>query len=257
MSKIMKVLENEPVKDYINPREDADKLFQRLYDILGPERLLDEMADALSADTLLDICEWLARMHDINYDPEDVDDSKKTEDALTQPSRVENRLKGQGIIASARPAAIYKNFLIYKTKDGKFDVYDRKLTIYGTQYESVEEAKKDIDEFPAEKVGVYTGNKLKHRLSYGGFAFFEATDGTAEVKQGGEAATQGGEFYGEDFRSVSEALMYLLSEGLIKLPEKNGTNPGEAKAREYLENDPDFDEEEYKEEEIKVEEKEQ
>lgn len=127
--------------------EPLRKLYQ-LKDLLGADWTLDAIARAMSNDELEDILRFIYRTIDVDYDEEFTSDIN---DSLIPPDKPDNTLTGEGRIAFARPV-VYRDFLIHKTTDGLYDVYDRGLTIYGVRYKTVEEAKKDIDEY-IEKYG--------------------------------------------------------------------------------------------------------
>ena len=209
--------------------------------LLGADRALDMITRAMSNDDLEDILRFIYRMIDMDYDEEislDIDDE------LVVPTKVDNTLTGEGKIAFARPV-LYRDFLIFKTTDGLYDVYDRVMTIYGVRYKTVDDAKKDIDKY-IEKYGTPKPDRLAPEeededeedeeteekvvekefkpgttfikpdgrpLIKAGYKIQKYSDGRIVVTLGGEANKEmGRQLTFTEFETPQEVLEYLLSQ---------------------------------------------
>ena len=132
--------------DWNEETEDIDELVE----LAGEEEVLDALAQWLSFDDLADNIAFICRMNDIQI-PElvdeeeiEVDEDIDMDDALwVQP---DNDAGSAGILTKERPIK-YKDYLILTREDGMFDVYtSRDFDLVGTEFKTVEEAKKNIDE---------------------------------------------------------------------------------------------------------------
>lgn len=134
-------------------------------------------------------------------------------DALIWPKKIENDLPGKGRLTG--DVTVYKNFGIFETTDGKYDVYDKKMTLWKTGIESIEEAKKDIDETVeepdfAKKVKKIPGTNVpKETIDLSGLRFAhyidpEAEDDYWEVSLGGALNMGGSTVFGQ-YSSLKEA----------------------------------------------------
>lgn len=132
--------------DWDEETEDIDELVE----LAGEDDVLDAIARWLSYDDLADYLAFICRMNDLNI-PEleneeeiEVDEDVDVDDALwAQP---DNNAGSAGILTKT-PAIRYKDYLILTREDGMFDVYTRRdFDLVGTEFKTVEEAKKNIDE---------------------------------------------------------------------------------------------------------------
>lgn len=132
--------------DWDEETEDIDELVE----LAGEDDVLDALARWLSYDDLADYLAFICRMNDLNI-PEleneeeiEVDEDVDMDDALwAQP---DNNAGSAGILTKERPIK-YKDYLILTREDGMFDVYTRRdFDLVGTEFKTVEEAKKNIDE---------------------------------------------------------------------------------------------------------------
>lgn len=132
--------------DWDEETEDIDELVE----LAGEDDVLDALARWLSYDDLADYLAFICRMNDLNI-PEleneeeiEVDEDVDVDDALwAQP---DNNAGSAGILTKERPIK-YKDYLILTREDGMFDVYTRRdFDLVGTEFKTVEEAKKNIDE---------------------------------------------------------------------------------------------------------------
>ena len=224
--------------------EPLRKLYQ-LKDLLGADWTLDAIARAISNDDLEDILRFIYRTIDADYDEEI---TSNINDSLIPPDKPDNTLTGEGRIAFARPV-VYRDFLIHKTTDGLYDVYDRGLTIYGVRYKTVEEAKKDIDEY-IEKYGKPDPNllaseesdedelseevkettikkeltpskilieKVGKPIMKAGYKIQKYSDGRIVVTHGGEGNKEmGRQTVFTEFETPQEVLEYLLKQKAAK-----------------------------------------
>lgn len=132
--------------DWNEETEDIDELVE----LAGEDEVLDAIAQWLSFDDLADDLAFICRMNDLQI-PElvdeeeiEVDEDVDVDDALwAQP---DNDAGSAGILTKT-PAIKYKDYLILTREDGMFDVYTRRdFDLVGTEFKTVEEAKKNIDE---------------------------------------------------------------------------------------------------------------
>lgn len=132
--------------DWNEETEDIDELVE----LAGEDEVLDAIAQWLSFDDLADDLAFICRMNDLQI-PElvdeeeiEVDEDVDVDDALwAQP---DNDAGSAGILTKERPIK-YKDYLILTREDGMFDVYTRRdFDLVGTEFKTIEEAKKNIDE---------------------------------------------------------------------------------------------------------------
>ncbi len=142
----------EAVEDIAIDWDEEPRNLDELVEIGGEEDVLDAIARWLSYVDLADDLAFICRMHDLHIpeleeeDEIEVDEDVDIEfdDALwAQP---DNDAGSAGILTNT-PAIRYKDYLILTREDGMYDVYTRRdFDLVGTEYKSVEEAKKNIDE---------------------------------------------------------------------------------------------------------------
>lgn len=142
----------EAVEDIAIDWDEEPRNLDELVEIGGEEDVLDAIAQWLSYADLADDLAFICRMHDLHIpeleeeDEIEVDEDVDIEfdDALwAQP---DNDAGSAGILTNT-PAIRYKDYLILTREDGMYDVYTRRdFDLVGTEYKSVEEAKKNIDE---------------------------------------------------------------------------------------------------------------
>lgn len=140
----------EATKDIATDWDEETEDIDELVELAGEDDVLDALARWLSYDDLADYLAFICRMNDLNI-PEleneeeiEVDDDIEMDDALwAQP---DNDAGSAGILTKERPIK-YKDYLILTREDGMFDVYTRRdFDLVGTEFKTVEEAKKNIDE---------------------------------------------------------------------------------------------------------------
>lgn len=140
----------EAAKDIATDWDEETEDIDELVELAGEDDVLDAIAQWLSYDDLADYLAFICRMNDLNI-PEletekeiEVDEDVDVDDALwAQP---DNDAGSAGILTKERPIK-YKDYLILTREDGMFDVYTRRdFDLVGTEFKTVEEAKKNIDE---------------------------------------------------------------------------------------------------------------
>lgn len=140
----------EATKDIATDWDEETEDIDELVELAGEDDVLDALARWLSYDDLADYLAFICRMNDLNI-PEletekeiEVDEDVDVDDALwAQP---DNDAGSAGILTKERPIK-YKDYLILTREDGMFDVYTRRdFDLVGTEFKTVEEAKKNIDE---------------------------------------------------------------------------------------------------------------
>ena len=145
----------EAVEDIAADWDEETKDINELVEIASEEDVLDAIAQWLSFDDLAENLAFICRMHDLQI-PEledeeeiEVDEDIDLDDALwAQP---DNDAGSAGILTKERPIK-YKDYLILTREDGMFDVYTRRdFDLVGTEFKTVEEAKKNIDEGQTEE----------------------------------------------------------------------------------------------------------
>lgn len=145
----------EAVEDIAADWDEEAKDVDELVEVAGEEEVLDAIAQWLSFDDLAENLAFICHMHDLQI-PEledeeeiEVDEDIDLDDALwAQP---DNDAGSAGILTKERPIK-YKDYLILTREDGMFDVYTRRdFDLVGTEFKTVEEAKKNIDEGQTEE----------------------------------------------------------------------------------------------------------
>lgn len=145
----------EAVEDIATDWDEEVKNIGELIELAGDEEVLDALAQWLSYDDLADDLAFICRMHDLHIpeleeeDEIEVDEDIDFDDALW--SQPDNNAGSAGILTKT-PAIRYKDYLILTREDGMFDVYTRRdFDLVGTEFKSVDEAKKNIDEGRTEQ----------------------------------------------------------------------------------------------------------
>ena len=230
----------------------------------GEEDALDALMQWLSFDDIADYLAFICRMQDIHI-PQLVDEEEievDLDDALW--ARPDNAAGTAGRLAN-KPPVKYNGYLIMARMDGKFDVYTgNTFSLIGTEYKTVEEAKKNIDEGRGQKAETKINNfeeddeeievdedvidedtpeiEVKgadpktaknpnaKRVNYAGFNFTQNQDGTWTLKAGGIRAGKFRELLtGATF---GEAVEWLFNNMDVKVPE--GNNRDEQIILEFL-----------------------
>ena len=242
------------------PDADADELIADA----GEDDVLDTLMQGLSSDDIADYLAFICRMQDI-YIPQLVDEEEievDLDDALW--ARPDNAAGTAGRLAN-KPPVKYNGYLIMARMDGKFDVYTgNTFSLIGTEYATVEEAKKNIDEGRGQKAETKINNfeeddeeievdedvidedtpeiEVKgvdpktaknpnaKRVNYAGFNFTQNQDGTWTLKAGGIRAGK----FRELLRGATfgEAVEWLFNNMNVKVPE--GNNRDEQIILEFL-----------------------
>lgn len=201
----------EAVEDIATDWDEEVKNIGELIELAGDEEVLDALAQWLSYDDLADDLAFICRMHDLHIpeleeeDEIEVDEDIDFDDALwAQP---DNDAGSAGILTKT-PAIRYKDYLILTREDGMFDVYTRRdFDLVGTEFKSVEEAKKNIDEgrteqhtatesedFDEDEESVEVEEDVEETakpdpdakiVNYGGYRIMKQKDGTWTVIKGG------------------------------------------------------------------------
>lgn len=235
--------------DWDIPDADADELIEDA----GEDDVLDALMQWLSFDDIADYLAFICRMQDLHI-PQLVDEEEievDLDDALW--ARPDNAAGTAGRLAN-KPPVKYNGYLIMARMDGKFDVYTgNTFSLIGTEYKTVEEAKKNIDEGRGQKAETKINNfeeddeeievdedvidedtpeiKVKgtdpktaknpnaKRVNYAGFNFTQNQDGTWTLKAGGIRAGKFRELLtGATF---GEAVEWLFDNMDVKVPEGN------------------------------------
>lgn len=200
----------EATKDIATDWDEETEDIDELVELAGEDDVLDALARWLSYDDLADYLAFICRMNDLNI-PElkneeeiEVDDDIEMDDALwAQP---DNDAGSAGILTKERPIK-YKDYLILTREDGMFDVYTRRdFDLVGTEFKTVEEAKKNIDEgqteehektesdFEEDDEVVEVEEDVKEAakpdpdvkiVNFGGYRIMHQKDGTWNVIKGG------------------------------------------------------------------------
>nr|DAD96458.1 MAG TPA: hypothetical protein [Myoviridae sp. ctj3P51] len=201
----------EAVEDIATDWDEEVKNIGELIELAGDEEVLDALAQWLSYDDLADDLAFICRMRDLHIpeleeeDEIDVDEDIDFDDALwAQP---DNDAGSAGILTKT-PAIRYKDYLILTREDGMFDVYTRRdFDLVGTEFKSVEEAKKNIDEgrteqhtttesedFDEDEESVEVEEDVEETakpdpdakiVNYAGYRIMKQKDGTWTVIKGG------------------------------------------------------------------------
>lgn len=200
----------EATKDIATDWDEETEDIDELVELAGEDDVLDAIAHWLSYDDLADYLAFICRMNDLNI-PElkneeeiEVDDDVDVDDALwAQP---DNDAGSAGILTKERPIK-YKDYLILTREDGMFDVYTRRdFDLVGTEFKTVEEAKKNIDEGRTEQHAKTESDDFDEDeesieveeteenvkpdpdakiVNYGGYRIMKQKDGTWTIIKGG------------------------------------------------------------------------
>lgn len=201
----------EATKDIATDWDEETDDIDELVELAGEDDVLDALARWLSYDDLADYLAFICHMNDLNI-PElkneeeiEVDDDIEMDDALwAQP---DNDAGSAGILTKERPIK-YKDYLILTREDGMFDVYTRRdFDLVGTEFKTVEEAKKNIDEgrteqhattesddFDEDEESIEVEEDVEETakpdpdakiVNYGGYRIMKQKDGTWTIIKGG------------------------------------------------------------------------
>lgn len=200
----------EAAKDIATDWDEETEDIDELVELAGEDDVLDAIARWLSYDDLADYLAFICRMNDLNI-PElkneeeiEVDEDVDVDDALwAQP---DNNAGSAGILTKT-PAIRYKDYLILTREDGMFDVYTRRdFDLVGTEFKTVEEAKKNIDEGRTEQHTTTESEDFDEDeeiveveeteenvkpdpdakiVNYGGYRIMKQKDGTWTIIKGG------------------------------------------------------------------------
>lgn len=139
----------------------AYETMEEIIENIGVEEVYNELINWLDYVTLSDILAYICRMHEIKIPELVKDDDEKEDDFVVEGVYREikdglwiesdNNATSAGHL-TADPAVRYKEYVIVKRQDGMYDVYTRgSYDLVGTEFKSVEEARKNIDEGRTEK----------------------------------------------------------------------------------------------------------
>lgn len=201
----------EATKDIATDWDEETEDIDELVELAGEDDVLDAIARWLSYDDLADYLAFICSMNDLNI-PElkneeeiEVDEDVDVDDALwAQP---DNDAGSAGILTKT-PAIRYKDYLILTREDGMFDVYTRRdFDLVGTEFKTVEEAKKNIDEgrteqhtktesddFDEDEESIEVEEDVEETakpdpdakiVNYGGYRIMKQKDGTWTIIKGG------------------------------------------------------------------------
>lgn len=163
------IADNDLENDISNLNEDggvnwktAYETMEEIIEIIGVEYVYNELIRWMDYATLSDILSYICRMEDVEI-PELVkdDDEKEDDDFVVEGVYREikdglwiepdNNATSAGHLTSD-PAVRYKEYTILKREDGLYDVYTKgSFDLVGTEFKSLEEARKNIDEGRIEK----------------------------------------------------------------------------------------------------------
>ena len=246
----------EAAEDIAADWDEETNDINELVDIASEEDVLDALARWLSSDDLADNLAFICRMHDLHI-PEleeeeevDVDEDVDMDDALwVEP---DNNAGSAGTLTKDRPIK-YKDYLILARKDGKFDVYTRgDFDLVGTEFKTIEEAKKNIDEgrteehettpseFDEDDDVVEVEEEVQEPakpdpdvkiVSFGGYRIVHQKDGTWTVIKGGLDLESRKPV--KTARNFAEAVAWLY-ENDMKLPFPGNATKSEQLIAEYL-----------------------
>lgn len=163
------IADNDLEEDISNLNEDggvnwktAYETMEEIIEIIGVENVYNELIRWMDYTTLADILAYICRVEDIEI-PELVkdDDEKEDDDFVVEDVYREikdglwiepdNNATSAGHL-TPDPAVRYKEYTILKREDGLYDVYTKgSFDLVGTEFKSLEEARKNIDEGRIEK----------------------------------------------------------------------------------------------------------
>ena len=164
------ITDNDLENDISNLNEDggvnwktAYETMEEIIEIIGVEYVYNELIRWMDYATLADILAYICRVEDIEIPELVKDDDEKEEDDDFVIEGVYREIKdGLWIEAdnnatsaghlTSDPAVRYKEYTILKREDGLYDVYTKgSFDLVGTEFKSLEEARKNIDEGRIEK----------------------------------------------------------------------------------------------------------
>lgn len=161
------IADNDLEEDISNLNEDggvnwktAYETMEEIIEIIGVENVYNELIRWMDYTTLADILAYICRVEDIEI-PELVKDDDKDDDFAIEGVYHEikdglwiepdNNATSAGHL-TPDPAVRYKEYTILKREDGLYDVYTKgSFDLVGTEFKSLEEARKNIDEGRIEK----------------------------------------------------------------------------------------------------------
>ena len=165
------IADNDLEEDISNLNEDggvnwktAYETMEEIIEIIGVENIYNELIRWMDYNTLADILAYICRVEDIEI-PElvkdDDEDNDKDDDFTIEGVYHEikdglwiepdNNATSAGHL-TPDPAVRYKEYTILKREDGLYDVYTKgSFDLVGTEFKSLEEARKNIDEGRIEK----------------------------------------------------------------------------------------------------------
>lgn len=173
------ITDNDLEEDISNLNEDggvnwktAYETMEEIIEIIGVEDVYNELIRWMDYTTLADILAYICRMEDIKIpelvkdDDEDEDKDDDKDDDEDDDFAIEgvyheikdglwiepdNNATSAGHL-TPDPAVRYKEYTILKREDGLYDVYTKgSFDLVGTEFKSLEEARKNIDEGRIEK----------------------------------------------------------------------------------------------------------
>lgn len=169
------IADNDLEDDISNLNEDggvnwktAYETMEEIIEIIGVENVYNELIRWMDYNTLADILAYICRVEDIEIpelvkddDEDDDEDEDKDDDFAIEGVYREikdglwiepdNNATSAGHL-TPDPAVRYKEYTILKREDGLYDVYTKgSFDLVGTEFKSLEEARKNIDEGRTEK----------------------------------------------------------------------------------------------------------
>lgn len=172
------ITDNELEEDILNLNEDggvnwktAYETMEEIIELIGVENVYNELIRWMDYTTLADILAYICREEDIEIselvkdddEDDDKDDDKDDKDDDFAIEGVYHEIKDGLWIEpdnnatsaghlTPDPAVRYKEYTILKREDGLYDVYTKgSFDLVGTEFKSLEEARKNIDEGRIEK----------------------------------------------------------------------------------------------------------
>lgn len=165
------ITDNKLEEDISNLNEDggvnwktAYETMEEIIEIIGVENVYNELIRWIDYTTLADILAYICRVEDIEIpelvkdddEDEDKDDDFAIEGVYHEIKdglwiEPDNNASSAGHL-TPDPAVRYKEYTILKREDGLYDVYTKgSFDLVGTEFKSLEEARKNIDEGRIEK----------------------------------------------------------------------------------------------------------
>lgn len=165
------ITDNDLEEDISNLNEDggvnwktAYETMEEIIEIIGVENVYNELIRWMDYTTLADILAYICRVEDIEIpelvkdddEDNDKDDDFAIEDVYHEIKdglwiEPDNNATSAGHL-TPDPAVRYKEYTILKREDGLYDVYTKgSFDLVGTEFKSLEEARKNIDEGRIEK----------------------------------------------------------------------------------------------------------